>query len=366
MITVSDYLEKIAVKVLDNALPVKEKEKVTFLAGTHNLDLAYALAGECGARDIEALVVSEGDYLINKKFGKAPVSLFERMPGLILELIKASDWLVTMTGCFHDCSILREPHLRERLKEIGQKRVWTQDALLQSCLKNKTNLVAFLDPNLQQAQTLGISFEETREKFLSSLDIDYSALTELNEKIISKMKGVKEIHLTSPKGTDLYINPGRRPWINDDGKTTPPEGVTSYIHNLPVGEVFVAPMENLAEGILMAENIPGSQIENMKVEFRKDKPALITAEKGIETIKARIENATGNPYCIAEFAIGTNPCANPLLATEKACGTSHIAIGQNIWLGGKNDCSMHWDLLVDKATVRTDGEYILKDGKFLI
>ena len=364
MIKVSDYLEKVAEKVLNNAFPVKEKEKVTFVAGTHNLDLAYAFAGQCAVRGIEALVVSTGDYIINSKLRKSPVSLFERAPHLLSELVKNSDWFVSMMGTHHDLSIKKEPELQERLKEIELKKIWTQDYVLQLCLKHKTHLLAFLDPYLQQAETLKLTFEETRQKFLKSLDIDYAALTELGEKIIKRMKGAKEIHLTSPKGTDLYFSPGQRPWINDDGKTTPPKGVTHYIHNLPVGETFVAPIENSADGILIAENFPGNPIEDMKVEFYKNKPAVITARKGFSHVETRLKKATGNPYCIAEFAIGTNPCGDPLLATEKAYGTCHVAIGQNIWLGGKNDCSVHWDLLVDNPTVKVDGNYLLKGGKF--
>jgi leucyl aminopeptidase (aminopeptidase T) len=83
-------------------------------------------------------------------------------------------------------------------------------------------------------------------------------------------------------------------------------------------------------------------------------------------MKPRLENATGNPYSIAEFAFGTNPCGNILLATEKAYGTSHVAIGQNTWLGGKNECSIHWDFVIDRPTVTIDDKPVLKNGKFAV
>jgi leucyl aminopeptidase (aminopeptidase T) len=104
----------------------------------------------------------------------------------------------------------------------------------------------------------------------------------------------------------------------------------------------------------------------VRVEFRGKEKAVISAEKGFEFMKPRLEKATGNPYCIAEFAFGTNPCGNFLLATEKAYGTCHFAIGQNTWLGGKNECSIHWDFLIENPTVTTDGKPILKNGKFII
>jgi leucyl aminopeptidase (aminopeptidase T) len=102
------------------------------------------------------------------------------------------------------------------------------------------------------------------------------------------------------------------------------------------------------------------------VEFRGKERAVISAKKGSEFLEARLKNATGNPYSIAEFAFGTNPCGNMLLATEKAFGTCHFAVGQNTWLGGNNECSIHWDFLIEKPTVTIDGKLVLKNGKFLI
>ena len=55
-----------------------------------------------------------------------------------------------------------------------------------------------------------------------------------------------------------------------------------------------------------------------------------------------------------------------LLATEKAFGTCHFAVGQNTWLGGNNECSIHWDFLIEKPTVTIDGKLVLKNGKFHI
>jgi leucyl aminopeptidase (aminopeptidase T) len=366
MITVTDYLQSVARKVLNHALPIEESQTVTFLAGEHNLDLAYAFAAECCVQGIEALVVTEPDFVLDATLRNAPLSSFQRKPKLLPGIVELSDWVIEMTGSRHDRAIFSDPELKERLVQIQQVSVWSSDHLLQLCLDTSTHLVAFLDPNLQQAQALGLSFDETKEKFLRSLDIDYGALTELGERLIDKLKGAEEIHLTSPRGTDLYLSAARRPWVNDDGRLAQPEGVTPYVHNLPVGEVFVAPVETSAKGVLVPEDFPGSRLKGVAIEFRGSMSAQISAREGMEFILPRLQQATGNPYCIAEFAIGTNPCGDPFLATEKAFGTAHVAIGQNTWLGGSNECSIHWDFLVDKPTVLIGGEYILKDGRFVV
>lgn len=130
--------------------------------------------------------------------------------------------------------------------------------------------------------------------------------------------------------------------------------------------MFVAPLETSARGVLVPEDLPGGRLKGLTIEFRGREPAQISAREGMEFIQPRLEQATGNPYCIAEFAIGTNPCGDPFLATEKAFGTAHVAIGQNTWLGGANECSIHWDFSVDGPTVVVDGERILEDGSFVI
>ena len=361
-LTVSDRLRRVARKVLDNALPVRDGDVVVFYAGVENLDLAYALAGECEVRGVETVVLSRGDYISRVKLEEAPLECFARVPKALPALVEVADWFVLFRGSAFDVSFLQRPELRRRLMEIRRVSRWSVDDLIQLCLERKTHLVAFLDPNLQQAQALGKSYAEVREMFLDSLDIDYDALTELGERIIDTVSGADEIRLTCPHGSDLRLRVGDRRWMNDDGKPEPGQ----YLHNLPVGEVFVAPLEDSAYGVVYPTTLPGSLIDGVRIEFRGPEKAVITAERGEELLRARLERATGNPCCIAEFAFGTNPCADILLATEKAYGTCHVAIGQNTWLGGENECSIHWDFLIDRPTVTVDGEPILRDGRFLV
>jgi leucyl aminopeptidase (aminopeptidase T) len=344
MFQVTERLRKIAKKVIDNALPIRKDEVAVFYAGIENLDLAYAFAAECEARGIETMVQSQGDYISNTKLAEAPLETFARVPKIPRTLVDVADWFILMTGTRFDMSPLQKPELRERLIEIQKTSKWSTDALLQLCLEKKTHLVAFLDPNLQQAQALGKSHEETREMFLASLDIDYQALTNLGNRLISTMEKGGEIHLTSPNGTDLRFHADDRFWINDDGKPLPPSvPVTQYVHNLPVGEVFVAPIEDSAQGVLCPKDFPGTLTTGVRIEFKGKEKAVVSAEKGFEFMKARFDKATGNPY-----------------------GTCHIAIGQNTWLGGKNECSLHWDFLVENPTVTIDRNLVLKNGKFMV
>lgn len=368
MFEVSERLRGITKKVLDNALPIQQNQVVVFVAGIENLDFAYAFAAECEARGIETLVQSQGDYISHTKLLEAPLEVFKNVPKVQKTLVEMADWLILMRGSqFDDTSLYQTPEHRERLLEIQKLSKWSIDNVLQLCLETQTHLVACLDPNLQQANALGKSYAETREMFLASLDIDYATLTDLGQRLIHIMECGGEIHLTCPKGSDLRLHAEGRFWVNDDGKPSPSSApVTPYIHNLPVGEVFVAPIEDSAVGVVYPKSLPGGVVEGVCIEFNGKETAELSADAGYEFIQARIDKATGNPYSIAEFAIGTNPCGDMLLATEKAYATCHVAIGQNTWLGGKNECSIHWDFLIDAPTVTIDDKLVLKDGEFTL
>jgi leucyl aminopeptidase (aminopeptidase T) len=367
MFEVSTRTRKVAQRVLDNALPIKPGMVVVFFAGTENLDLAYAFAAECESRGIETIVQSQGDYISQTKMLHAPITSLQKPPRVPAALVKVADWFIYLSGTAFDNSYLQRPELKERIMEVRKTSKWNLDNLLQLCLSSKTHLVAFLDPNLQQAKALGKNYSETRDLFLSSLDIDYDALTSLGRRIIDRMKKGGEIHLTCPRGSDLKLRADGRTWANDDGKPArKSRSANQYVHNLPVGEVFVAPLEDTAFGVAYPSEMPGSVLGGLRFEFRGKKNTLISAERGFEFLKQRLDQATGNPYRIAEFAFGTNPCGNILLATEKAFGTCHFAIGQNTWLGGKNECSVHLDFLVDNPTVTIDGNVVLKNGKFTV
>jgi leucyl aminopeptidase (aminopeptidase T) len=66
--------------------------------------------------------------------------------------------------------------------------------------------------------------------------------------------------------------------------------------------------------------------------------------------------------------MGTNYGIKPVgwsIYDEKAIGTAHIAIGNNIHLGGVNKASLHVDFVLDKPTVEADGKVVLRRGRFL-
>jgi leucyl aminopeptidase (aminopeptidase T) len=50
---------------------------------------------------------------------------------------------------------------------------------------------------------------------------------------------------------------------------------------------------------------------------------------------------------------------------EKALGTIHIAIGNNVHLGGVNKASIHWDFVIHNPSIEVDDGLLMKKGKLV-
>jgi hypothetical protein len=65
------------------------------------------------------------------------------------------------------------------------------------------------------------------------------------------------------------------------------------------------------------------------------------------------------------YVLGLNLKLITLARAQKADGTCHVALGENTWLGGSNESSLHWDFLIEKPPVTIDKKPILKNGKIM-
>jgi leucyl aminopeptidase (aminopeptidase T) len=50
---------------------------------------------------------------------------------------------------------------------------------------------------------------------------------------------------------------------------------------------------------------------------------------------------------------------------EKALGTVHLAIGNNVHMGGTNRASIHIDFNLYKPTIEADDNLIMKEGQIM-
>ena len=109
----------------------------------------------------------------------------------------------------------------------------------------------------------------------------------------------------------------------------------------------------------------------MRFRFEDGRVVEASAEKGEEYLYAMLDADEGARY-LGELGIGTNfgisRATKNILFDEKLGGTVHLAIGRSYEkTGGKNDSSVHWDLICDLregGELRADGEIVQRDGRF--
>jgi leucyl aminopeptidase (aminopeptidase T) len=201
----------------------------------------------------------------------------------------------------------------------------------------------------------------TRDMMERLVNIDFHELDMFGKKLLNKLTDSEDILVENGEGTRIEFSVKGRKWKNDNGDISQ-KGMHG---NLPAGEIFTAPVEESFNGKLVISLIDDKLGKGI-MEFEKGRLVGYRGE-GIEKIVAHIgDDDTGK--IIGEFGIGTNPkakiCPN-MLEAEKAFGTAHFAIGDSYGIGS-NTSPHHYDALVDRVSIRTNGEHIGRDGKFLV
>ncbi len=197
-----------------------------------------------------------------------------------------------------------------------------------------------------------------------TLGADYDEVERIGNILAEKLTRAEKIHITTEAGTDLTLYCGGREGIADTGKLTE----SGAFGNLPAGEAMVAPIETKGNGVLVVDGV----IADFKV---MEEPLTLTFADGrivktegadaemFEEFVGQFEDTAKN---VCEFGIGTNPACEIMgngLVDEKVFGTIHIACGNNLFMGGQQDCDMHYDMIINAPTVWIDDECVMEKGK---
>jgi len=194
---------------------------------------------------------------------------------------------------------------------------------------------------------------------------EWKDLSKMQEKVVKRLNKVKKMRFVG-EDTDLVLNVESRRWVNCDGHL-----------NMPDGEVGTCPIEDSAEGRIRF-TYPGiyaaREVEDIVLTFKDGEVIEAEAEKG-ENLLEEILKTDGGAKRIGEIAIGTNTGIDKftknMLFDEKMGHCMHLALGLSplpTKTGGKNQSSIHWDLLKDMRTgeIHADDELVYEKGKFIL
>ena len=203
----------------------------------------------------------------------------------------------------------------------------------------------------------------TEEIVKLALNADYAEVERIGTLLAEKLTACSRIYITTALGTDLTLYCEGRRGIADTGRLT---GAGAF-GNLPAGEAMVAPVETRGDGVLVVDGVISDfkvLDQPVRLIFRDGRITKVLGDDAaaFEAFASQFEDTARN---VCEFGIGTNPkcvlMGNPLV-DEKVFGTIHIACGNNLFMGGSQDCDMHYDMIIKNPTVYLDDQCVLKDG----
>ena len=206
----------------------------------------------------------------------------------------------------------------------------------------------------------------TKEIMIRGMNADYKSISKRSIKLKKILEKAKHVRITAPAGTDIEFLITGRTAIASKGLYHK-KGESG---NLPTGETYNAPVEGTTNGIFVVDgSMAGLGLigdVNIKMEVKNGFATKITGGRAAKKLNDMLDEVGKGARNIAEFGIGTNDSAKLsgiLLEDEKVMGTVHLALGNNITMGGTFNVPIHLDGIIKKPTVYLDGKLLMDKGK---
>lgn len=208
----------------------------------------------------------------------------------------------------------------------------------------------------------------TEDSVKRTLRADYRTIESRTKQLAAMIRGAKEARVTTALGTDITMSLAGRKCLEDTGIVTEKGKST----NLPAGEAYLAPVEGTSVGRFVADGSCagiGVLRHPITIDVSDGYATDITGGDEAKALIGLISKFGRDGRNIAELGIGTNDQATlsgSTLEDEKVMGTVHIALGDNVSMGGNVSVPSHLDLIIKDPTLIIDGKEIIKDGRLLL
>lgn len=214
--------------------------------------------------------------------------------------------------------------------------------------------------------------------YQEALDIDYTALGEMQDRIIAALR-FGTLRIRTPAGTNLTFRTMDRPMNKQDGDASAlrMRGARMRVDReveLPAGVVRVAPEENTVTGsMVIPEARFGAVVaKNIRLRIAGGRVVKIEADENRDAVEAALQAGGPAAMRFREIAIGVNPkLAVPpgskvLPYYGYGDAVVRMSLGDNTELGGKVRGDFRRWFFFPDATVSSYSDFIVKDGKIAV
>ncbi len=361
-------VERLARSIVRGSLRPKEYESVIISTYPHTIELAEQVTLECQKLGADPLMVLDTDKAFYGQFKNYTDENLKKCSSHctgLLEYVRSYVWL----GGPRDPG----PMAHTPKEKFGAMYLGEQAHYEKALVKKPKNVgIAIGQITRERAKVYGFNYAKWKAMVEAAIAVDYGRLENAGRKAASLLAAETAVRVTADNGTDLRFRlagGSRRPEV-DDGVISD-EDLAAEVTDvaLPAGEVWVAPIEESAQGTFVSDvGIPqvGRLIEGLSWTFKDGHAVEISAKRNLAASQAGWETATGAKDMFGTFALGLNPRAKPgFLQNAVATGTVTIGIGENRELGGKNESSYGFGSHLASATVEIGGQVVIDRGKWV-
>jgi aminopeptidase len=205
----------------------------------------------------------------------------------------------------------------------------------------------------------------TEDIMIRTMNADYHKIAELTHRVSDILDKGNSAVLTTALGTHITLPIRGISAISSTGLITHP----GNFGNLPSGESYLMPVEGKSEGVYYVDgSIAGiGKIANkpIKITIKDGMAVEIRGGPQAKKFEKMIDRVGPEARNLAELGVGTNYMAKitgNILEDEKVAGTVHLALGNNMSMGGTVNVSFHVDGIITKPTLYIDDVPLIKEG----
>jgi len=362
-------VERLARSIVRDSLRPREYESVIVSTYPHTIELAEQVTLECQKLGADPLMVLDTDKAFYGQFKNYSDENLKKVSSHCIGLLEYARSYVWLGGPRDPGPMARTPK-----EKFGAMYQGEQAHYEKSLVKKPKNVgVAIGQVTRERAKVYGFNYATWKAMVGAAIAVNYAKLEAAGKRAAALLSREADVRVTAENGTDLgfrLAGEGRRPEV-DDGVISD-EDLAAEVTDvaLPAGEVWVAPVEESAQGTFVSDvGIPqvGRLIQGLSWTFKDGRAIEITAKRNLASSQAGWETATGVKDMFGSFALGFNPKAKAgFIQNAVAAGTVTVGIGENRALGGKNEASYGFTSNLAAATVEIGGKVVIDRGKWIV
>ncbi len=285
-----------------------------------------------------------------------PIDRLRRPSPFLLDLATRADAAIVIE---RDWRQLTESCPSERLK------AWNQAVgiLLRQQESRRVPNCVIAHPGAVRRDDLLVPRRDIYRAMKNAVDVDMIELDRRVRSVKQIIESGSVLDLRTPNGVRLECQLGGRPVFENDGRLS-----DSQVLNLPFGAISFTVPETTVQGSICIER--WRDVRDLTLTFVDGRISGISAANSPKSFTDFVGTHSGHRDRISHIGIGVNPGIHSptgnIGVDECKSGMLFFALGENRYLGGKNESTLNMDLTCPGATVFAGSRCIVRDGRLTL